>query len=395
MFGIESKTVGIYNFDYFSIDMTDGNYQLGGREFPLGTAACAVANLSLDTQKKLLRLGAALNDTRHKYLLFGIYSRELFQEIETNILNILRFVKTIEPFSFFDVAYSAKVVRDILSPAPFEKLEALLKQPEEEVDQDELQAASALAKKNYDMAYELLRVYCYLVNDAVNFSAMIRNFTANFMQSKSRRKDALALYAFSFCNSEEVKKAIEEHNYNRELDSVNLRPRVTQVPVFLWDKEDDTPRLARRLYFGRLMDFLIAEWFEGMMHGHYLWQCGVCKDYFLMTTAHRQLYCGKYNPEYRTTCDHVANNRRLGKEKGLSPQKKQDDPLWLLWHKRYNSIRKNKSLGKYSEAVSAEAKRILDNCYERVQIDAKYAQSQYEADIELSNLYALAEKKRK
>ncbi len=112
-----------------------------------------------------------------------------------------------------------------------------------------------------------------------------------------------------------------------------------------------------------------------------------------MTNAHRQLYCGKYNPVYRTSCDHVANNRRLGKEKGLSPQKREDDPLWQLWHKRYNSIRKNKSLGKYSKAVSDEAKRILDNYYERAQIDARYAQSQYAADIELANLYAQAEKK--
>lgn len=393
MFGIESKAVGIYNFDYFSIDMAEGNYRMGGKEYPLGMACCAIANLSRDTTEKLLRLGAALNDTRHKYLLLGFYSRELFGEIESNIMNILRFIKNIEPFSFFDVAYSAKVVRDVLSPDSFDKLEALLEQPEETVDKTELQAVSEQAKKNYEMAYELLRVYCYLVNDAVNFSALIQNFTANFMRSDSRRKETLALYAYAFCNSEEVKRATEAHNYNKDFDGVNLRPRVSQVPVTLWDEEKDEPYLARRLYFGRLMDFLVTEWFEGMMQGHYLWQCGVCKDYFLMTNALRQLYCGKYNPVYRTSCDHVANNRRLGKEKGLSPQKREDNPLWQLWHKRYDSIRKNKSLGKYSKAVSDEAKRILDNYYERAQIDARYAQSQYAADVELANLYAQAEKK--
>ena len=183
------------------------------------------------------------------------------------------------------------------------------------------------------------------------------------------------------------------YNYNKDLDGVNLRPRVTQVPVILWDEENNKPYIVRRLYFGRLMDFWVTEWFEGLMQGHYLWKCGVCGDYFLMTNARRQLYCGKYNPVYGTSCDHVANNRRLGKEKGLSPQKKEDNPIWQLWHKRYASIRKNKSLDKYSDAVSDEAKRILDSYNERAQIDAKYAQGQYEADIALTNLYAQAKKR--
>ncbi len=393
MFGIESKTVGIYNFDYFSIDMAGGKYRMGGKEYPLGTACCAIANLPKDTTEELLRLGAELNESRCKLLLLGGYNRELFQETEKHILNILTYIQRIEPFTFFDIAYSTRIVREVFSPEPFDKLETMLQLPKEKVDQDRLEQVSKLAKKNYDMAYELIRVYCYLVNDAVNFSALIRNFTANFMRSNSRRKESLALYAYAFCNSEEVKQATEAHNYNKDLEGVNLRPRVSQVPVTLWDEEKDEPYLARRLYFGRLMDFLVTEWFEGMMQGHYLWQCGVCKDYFLMTNAHRQLYCGKYNPAYRTSCDHVANNRRLGKEKGLSPQKREDNPLWQLWHKRYDSIRKNKSLGKYSKAVSDEAKRLLDNYYERAQIDARYAQSQYAADVELANLYAQAEKK--
>ena len=143
------------------------------------------------------------------------------------------------------------------------------------------------------------------------------------------------------------------------------------------------------------MDFFVTEWFEGMMRGHYLWQCGVCGRYFLMTTAHRQLYCKKFNPAYGTTCDHVANNRRLGKEKGLKRQKKKDNPLWIIRNKRYASIRKNKSLGKYSEAVSDEAKQILDEFYQTAESDAEYADRQYLTDIRLENLYRLAQERLK
>ncbi len=392
MFGIESRTVGIYNFDYFSIDMLESTYLFGGKEYTIGTACCAIANLPWETQEQLLRLGAALNTTRKKHVVRGCYSWELFEEIKENILNILKFIENIEPFSFFNIEYSTQIVIDMLSHEPFEKVLSILEQPKEERDSQVFEETYKIACKQYEMAYEMMRVYCYLINDAVNFATMIQNFTSNLMLDDSRTKENLAKRAYGFCRSEEVKQALEDCNFNKELDSVNLRPRVTQVPVILWNEEKEAPYLGRRLYFGRLMDFLVTEWFEGLMRGHYLWKCGVCGDYFLMTSARRQLYCGKFNPEYGTTCDHVANNRRLAQEKGLTPQKKEDSPIWQLWQKRQSSIRKNKSLGKYSKEVSTEAKRILDSCYEQAQIDPEYAKSQYESDITLSTLYEQAQK---
>jgi hypothetical protein len=83
------------------------------------------------------------------------------------------------------------------------------------------------------------------------------------------------------------------------------------------------------------MDFFITELFEAMMAGHYLWKCKVCGKYFLMTTAHRQFYCGQFNPQYGTTCDHVANNRRLGRDKGMPKQRRKDGPLWVIRNRRY------------------------------------------------------------
>ena len=106
MFGIESRPVGIYNFDYFSIDMAEGYYRMGSKECPLGAACCAVANLSKETKETLLRLGAALNTVRCQLLLLDGYDRELFQKGEEHILSILSYIQKPEPFSFFDIDYS-------------------------------------------------------------------------------------------------------------------------------------------------------------------------------------------------------------------------------------------------------------------------------------------------
>lgn len=392
MIGIESRDTGIYNFDYFSIDLCEGTYHIGEKEYTLGDAGCAIANLSKETVTQLLILGGRLNQTRIKIALTPPYDRALFQQAGDEIRAILDYIKDIEPFSWFNIPSSRKIVDDVFCDAVFDDLDAISNFGLPEEDSPELTARVTNASQKYKLANALIAVYCYLPNDTANFGMLIQNFTTFLMNSQSRRKEVLALYAHDFCTYPDIIELLDQANLNKDMDGVNLRPRVVQVPVTLWDAEKEEFHFARRLYFGRLMDFLVTEWFEGMMWGHYLWKCGVCEKYFLMTTAHQQLYCGKFNPVYGTTCDHVANNRRLAKKLELPPQQPENEPLRRLRKKRYDSIRKNKSLGKYSEAVSDEAKRLLDIYFERAQIDANYAQTRFEQDITLENLYEKAKR---
>ncbi len=134
------------------------------------------------------------------------------------------------------------------------------------------------------------------------------------------------------------------------------------------------------------MDFLITELFEALSRGHYIWKCGVCGKYFLMTTAHNQLYCSTVNEEYGVPCTNIARNRRKVKLE-YKPESRKDTPQYILRKKRLNSVRKNKSLGKYSDAVSAEAKKIIDRNYERAQFDFDYSEKEYEADMNLKKIY--------
>jgi hypothetical protein len=394
MFGIETREIGVCNFDYFSVDMLDGEYRMGGKTVVLGDFICAAANLPRDFVTELLRLGGELNQTRRDIRIRGGYDRPLFETARSQIHAIVDFVKGTEPFCRFDTRDSLRLVDQAFDRTALDEID-LLYSGTLQKGREETYALVDKVKETVQLATHLLDVYCYLTNDTANFATMIQNFTVFFMHCHSRSKEELAICTNVFCNSEDVRRLMEEANLNKDFDGVNLRPRVSQVPVTLKDRETGKPYLARRLYFGRLMDFFVTEWFEGMMRGHYLWQCGVCGRYFLMTTAHRQLYCKKFNPAYGTTCDHVANNRRLGKEKGLKRQKKKDNPLWIIRNKRYASIRKNKSLGKYSEAVSDEAKQILDEFYQTAESDAEYADRQYLTDIRLENLYRLAQERLK
>ena len=71
----------------------------------------------------------------------------------------------------------------------------------------------------------------------------------------------------------------------------------------------------------------------------------------------------------------------------MKKQKKSDSPYYLLWKKRSDSIRKNKSLGKYDENISAKAKALIDAYFDRTSYDFEYARNDYVKDMELSRIY--------
>ena len=121
----------------------------------------------------------------------------------------------------------------------------------------------------------------------------------------------------------------------------------TVVPVI--DEVNGEYKILRRVYFSRMMDFYVMDFFEALSHGHYIWQCGICGKYFLMTTAHRQLYCDDKNPKYDVPCKYIRKSRH-----------------------------------KYSDAEFEAAKGYIMGCYEQAQTDFDYATEQYEKDMELT-----------
>ena len=168
---------------------------------------------------------------------------------------------------------------------------------------------------------------------------------------------------------------------------VSLRPRATVAPVIV-DNAYGELEIKRRVYYGRMMDFFVADLFEGLACGHYLWKCGYCGRYFLMTTAHRQLYCQTVAPGNRYPCSVLSKHHKTATEHTrANKQSKTDNPIYILYKQRDNSIRKDKSRGKYDADTCDRAKAYAKNCYERALGDPAYAQKQYPIDMVLENIY--------
>ena len=233
---------------------------------------------------------------------------------------------------------------------------------------------------DFFLVMALGRIIHQAVNDLTHYSALAFQLTHKIVECGARTKSQLAEAFGSFLSDP----------YCSLIFHTDQQPFCTKASVIpMVEQSDGESHIYRRVYYKRMKDFLYTDLFEGYRHGHYLWRCGICDDYFFMTTAHKQLYCSTVNPKYGVPCAYVAKHPEVLQRKP-EQQKKTDSPHYLLWRRRSNLIRKNKSLGKYDEAVSAKAKEYIDSCFELAQVDFEYAITQYDKDMEMTNVYRKA-----
>ena len=150
--------------------------------------------------------------------------------------------------------------------------------------------------------------------------------------------------------------------------------------------------LARRLYFDSYYSFIITDFFEGLHHGHYPRRCGICKKYFLMTSARRQQYCNGFSPyEVRgkkTTCRKYAasiNRKELAAA----------DPVVDIYNRRCAAIRTEKGRKTITEEFAKAAQMLAKEYKLKAQQDAAYAGRQYAIDMSRERLYAETDKRLK
>ena len=387
---IEKYEEGLHTFSFFSADFNQKNIILNNTEYPLGYVSQSVANIPKDEMDKLLRWGAVIMDY-HRFVNTLGYHRKEFIDFYRKLQEMFCFLKSFQIFSFFDFEMSMQLIDKIFKEENLDCYEELIKIKHKLYRRIpmKLSEEEKLRFSKIDEMFQLTRrigsVYSYLAVDTANFGTVIQNFVVKIMDSNSRQKEQLAKSAFEFFNDKLMMAFIQESNPASEvMDGFSVSSRQWIVPVVKENNGDFC--ILRRIYFRRLMDLYVTDLFESLSAGHYLWQCKVCGKYFLMQNAHQQLYCSEVNKKYGVPCSHIAKHPEITDVK-MKKQKKSDSPYYLLWKKRNDSIRKNKSLGKYDENISAKAKALIDAYFDRTSYDFEYARNDYVKDMELSRIY--------
>ena len=141
---------------------------------------------------------------------------------------------------------------------------------------------------------------------------------------------------------------------------------------------------ARRMFFDNYYSFVLTDFFEGLHYGHYPRRCPICKRYFLMTSARRQVYCNGTAPYTLKgkpiTCRKYAARM---KEKELS----EGNPINPIYKSHCSAIRVEQKRSTITAEFAAMALKVAKEYWQKAKFDDNYANGLYKADMKRENLY--------
>ena len=387
---IETKPIGDANFYKFSVDFIGDDFILGRKTLPLGIITHDILNIPADKLLSIFKTGDKLNELYNR-LNAENYSDELFIKIRETILEIIKLIKKIKPFSYFSIKDEYNHVEELFDDSKIKMWKrSFASMPIPNIN---FVPEDTAMYDNVIVLTEFIKSYIYLCADTFNFYKVAMMYFVNLTENGFRDKVLLAGFTKEFFGSEQVLGWIEELNATEITHNFTLEPGVWMAPVVLKNK-DGLTMLGRRIHFDRMLNFYVTDMFEGLAVGHYSWQCGICNKFFFMETARKQLYCSKVNPEYGVPCAYVAKNKL-----NMPKQKKSDGRGYATWKHRKASIRREKYLttnnkpnAKYDVETCLKARELINRYFEQAQIDFDYAENGYELDMALEHIFAEAKR---
>ena len=369
---------------FFRADYRDDRVHIGGKSYPAGTFATHLLNQFYE------------NDTAARIGVFTTDNWQLENMLKLGYLNIPDYVKTgermvniftalpwLKPFDMLGTNDERNRVAELFSEENGETISEYFSRRAKIGEIDSTQAMFHHLPKEYDKAFfagaerlisevnSTLKFYDTLSDDIRKAFHNLRTFTTRV---------------------DDADRLDEEHLLPIALDvfgSVPFPVTTEYVPIKKTSKSVSAT-LARRLYFDSYYSFVITDFFEGLHHGHYPRQCGICNKYFLMTSARRQQYCNGTAPyEVRgkkVTCRKYAasiNRKELAAA----------DPVVDIYNRRCSAIRTEKGRGTITEAFAKVATKLAKEYKFRALQNSDYANKQYAIDMSRERLYAETDKR--
>ena len=371
---------------FFSADYRDGRVHIGGKSYSTGTFATHLLNQFYENDTAA-RIGVFTTDNwqLENMLKLGYLNIPDYAKAGERMVNIFTALPWLKPFDMLGTNDERNRVAELFSEENGEIINEYFYRRAKIGEMDSTQAMFHHLPKEYDKGFfdgaerlitevnATLKFYDTLSDDIRNAFHKLKSFTNEV---------------------DEADRFDEEHLLPIALEvfgSVPFPVTTEYVPIKKTSKST-TATLARRLYFDSYYSFVITDFFEGLHHGHYPRQCGICNKYFLMTTARRQQYCNGTAPyEVRgkkVTCRKYAasiNRKELAAA----------DPVVDIYNRRCSAIRTEKGRGTITETFAAKATELAKEYKFKALQNADYANGQYAHDMSREKLYAETDRRLK
>lgn len=384
---------------YFPVDFGDSDIILRGKSYPKGTFATEILNMDRATVTEMLTVGAPMFHILQE-LIGGKFSEETFEKSKSAILNLTELLFRQKLFSYFDIQAEKERIDRMLSEDS-KKLLSLFHRAKLQLQvEHQLGKQSELTEEGRQLLFygerqmhdytEMIRFYAYVPHDISNFMNAILNLEREKISTLKKRDESNFAKAYDdFFSDEEVRIGLLASQITPMIAGYNTRPTMQTEYVSL-------PRpgkrqqhiLARRIYFCRIMDFLVADFCEGLHAGHSPKQCEICQRYFLMTSGRHQKYCNGYAPgdKKRRSCRTVGS--RIARE---NRERSKDHPAKVEYRKRCNTVDHHLREGKIDARFASKVKELAKEKMYRAISDNEYFLNFYQAEMQQKAIYKEAE----
>lgn len=384
---------------YFSVDFGDSDIILRGKSYPKGTFATEILNMDRGTVTEMLKVGAPMFHILQE-LIGGKFSEETFDESKSAILNLTDLLFRQKLFSYFDIQAEKERIDRMLSEDSKKLLSLFYRAKLQLQVEHRLGKQSELTEEGRQLLFfgerqihdytEMIRFYAYVPHDISNFMNAILNLEREKISTLKKRDESNFAKAYDdFFSDEEVRMGLLASQITPMIAGYNTRPAMQTEYVSL-------PRpgkrqqhiLARRIYFCRIMDFLVADLCEGLHVGHSPKQCEICQRYFLMTNGRHQKYCNGYAPgdKKHRSCRTVGS--RIARE---NRERSKDHPAKVEYRKRCNTVDHHLREGKIDARFASKVKELAKEKMYRAISDNEYFLNFYQAEMQQKAIYKEAE----
>lgn len=369
--------------DFFHADFRDGRVHMAGKSYPAGFFSTFLLNHYYHNNTAArVAVFVSYNLMVQNELSQGYVNASDFCACAGEIQNILKTLPTLYPFALLDVEGERRRIAELFAPDNADLLMDYFQRKSKVAGMDAGMTALGLLPPEYDKrvfhnreqllqeVQNALHFYSSLGDDLTKAFQKLRTFVSRV--DEAERYDEVHLLPIAL-----------------EVFGQAVFPVSTQyIPVRKRKGSKDFV-LAKRMYFGSFYSFILADFFEGLHHGHYPRRCGVCGKYFLMQSAVRQKYCGGYAPEKvkgkTITCRKYAA-RLAAKELA------EGDPVLRIYRNRCACIRVERNRGTIVSEFAAMATDLARQHMQHAREDDTYAAAQYPKDMSRDRLYAEADR---
>ena len=371
---------------FFSADYRDGRVHIGGKSYPAGTFAAHLLNQYYENDTAA-RIGVFTTDNwqLEKMLRLGYLKVSDYVNAGERMVNIFTALPWLKPFDMLGTDDEHNRIATLFSEENGHIISEYFSRRAKIGQMDVGQIVFPNLPKEYEKDFfDRTEALLGEVNATLSFydtlSADIRNSFEKLRVFVSRVNEA--------------DRFDEEHLLPIALEvfgSVPFPVTTEYVPIKKASRSK-TATLARRLYFDSYYSFVMTDFFEGLHYGHYPRRCGICKKYFLMTSAARQKYCTGYAPfklkGKAITCRKYA--ARINRKELAA-----GNPVIRIYKNRCSVLRMERKRGTVTEEFASTALDLAKERMQRAKEDAEYANSQYESDMSREKLYAEVDKQLK